>query len=494
MGIFGNSASPASDKRDPAVPPTIVGRQDVTWEVDKTLKILGPYPIGPEAHRQRIRLWEKIFGYGSWHEPVDLDDVYLPGTPKPPPAPTRAAGREPEQRMVFNPPPGWPKMPPGWMPSNGWTPDPSWPALPPGWKLSVSAGLLMVPLDLSENVSFGPPASVTASRIGDAVRGAADALAWNVCRVASERKEAVPGVLLAMSDHLEQAVDISLLEVGRREPTTGIIAELAGRLGLAPQTLEAWNRTATPEVAAYVHAGLAARQAWDLRDDPESARQAAAAARYAHAAGKPAVWWEMAYLRAESLLRQGDLSQAATIAQDILAHPLTDASDALAARVRQLLSALCLGEPASAADHARATVLASAPLPPGPPDGRGPDLPHSRPSRIRPARRGVRWPSRAPVTSSAVDLRRPYTIHCECERLSAGVLGRRPRLTMIMPTLKAPIDAACCERLVDEGRGCGVGETAVDRDPARDGECPGHGRVDMAVQPSANACEQVLAV
>lgn len=41
-------------------------------------------------------------------------------------------------RLRFNPPPGWPKPPFGWIPPKGWTPDPSWPAPPPGWALWVT--------------------------------------------------------------------------------------------------------------------------------------------------------------------------------------------------------------------------------------------------------------------------------------------------------------------------------------------------------------------
>lgn len=35
--------------------------------------------------------------------------------------------------MRFNPAPGWPAPPPGWMPPPGWAPDPRWPPAPPGW-------------------------------------------------------------------------------------------------------------------------------------------------------------------------------------------------------------------------------------------------------------------------------------------------------------------------------------------------------------------------
>jgi hypothetical protein len=38
-------------------------------------------------------------------------------------------------RLHFNPPPGWPKPPNGWVPSKDWTADPSWPPPPPGWQL-----------------------------------------------------------------------------------------------------------------------------------------------------------------------------------------------------------------------------------------------------------------------------------------------------------------------------------------------------------------------
>lgn len=40
-------------------------------------------------------------------------------------------------RVVFNPPPGWPKPPKGWVPPSGWQPDPNWPAAPPGWQLWI---------------------------------------------------------------------------------------------------------------------------------------------------------------------------------------------------------------------------------------------------------------------------------------------------------------------------------------------------------------------
>jgi hypothetical protein len=39
--------------------------------------------------------------------------------------------------LRFNPPPGWPPPPAGFVPPPGWQPDPSWPPPPPGWQLWV---------------------------------------------------------------------------------------------------------------------------------------------------------------------------------------------------------------------------------------------------------------------------------------------------------------------------------------------------------------------
>jgi hypothetical protein len=45
-----------------------------------------------------------------------------------------------DDRLVFNPPPGWPKPPDGWVPPKGWLPDPAWPDPPEGWQLWLSPG------------------------------------------------------------------------------------------------------------------------------------------------------------------------------------------------------------------------------------------------------------------------------------------------------------------------------------------------------------------
>ena len=48
------------------------------------------------------------------------------------------AGDPAARRMRFNPPPGWPPVPAGWVAPPGWQPDPSWPEPPAGWPLWIA--------------------------------------------------------------------------------------------------------------------------------------------------------------------------------------------------------------------------------------------------------------------------------------------------------------------------------------------------------------------
>ena len=100
---------------------------------------------------------------------------------------------------------------------------------------------------------------------------------------------------------------ISLLETGRREPTAEVIEELARRLELAPKALEAWSQPISVSDAEYVLAGLYARQAWDLRDYALAAKHAATAARIALEGKNTSAWWNMTYMQAECLMKQGQL-------------------------------------------------------------------------------------------------------------------------------------------------------------------------------------------
>jgi hypothetical protein len=46
-----------------------------------------------------------------------------------------------DDALVFNPPPGWPQPPDGWVPPKGWSPDPAWPDPPQGWQLWLPSDL-----------------------------------------------------------------------------------------------------------------------------------------------------------------------------------------------------------------------------------------------------------------------------------------------------------------------------------------------------------------
>ncbi|HSO16442.1 MAG TPA: helix-turn-helix domain-containing protein [Arthrobacter sp.] len=160
---------------------------------------------------------------------------------------------------------------------------------------------------------------------------------------------------------------ISLLETGRREPTADVIEELARRLELAPKALEAWSQPVSVSDAEYVLAGLYARQAWDLRDYALAATHAASAAQIALEAKNTSAWWNMSYMRAECLMKQGQLKECQDLVQRLLDHPMAAESAGLGVRARQMLAAVCHGQGqlAVAVGHAQEAVRLCAELPKG---------------------------------------------------------------------------------------------------------------------------------
>jgi hypothetical protein len=68
------------------------------------------------------------------------------------------------QGLVFNPPPGWPKPPSGWVPPRGWTPDPNWPPPPEGWQLWIANSesdqeQTVPPLEIGGTKPASPPST-----------------------------------------------------------------------------------------------------------------------------------------------------------------------------------------------------------------------------------------------------------------------------------------------------------------------------------------------
>lgn len=61
---------------------------------------------------------------------------------------------------VFNPPPGWPAQPPGWVPPDNWKPDPSWPKPPEGWAFWVVAPAEAPPSPSPQAADIPPPPPV----------------------------------------------------------------------------------------------------------------------------------------------------------------------------------------------------------------------------------------------------------------------------------------------------------------------------------------------
>ncbi|MCU1516636.1 MAG: transcriptional regulator, family [Pseudarthrobacter sp.] len=160
---------------------------------------------------------------------------------------------------------------------------------------------------------------------------------------------------------------ISLLETGRREPTAEVIEELARRLELAPKALEAWSQPISVSDAEYVLAGLYARQAWDLRDYPLAASHAATAAQIALEGKNTSAWWNMTYMQAECLIKQGNWQECQKIMYHLLEHPMATESVGLGVRARQMLAGICQGQGqlSVAVDHAMEAVKLCAKLPKG---------------------------------------------------------------------------------------------------------------------------------
>ncbi|WP_427015583.1 helix-turn-helix domain-containing protein [Pseudarthrobacter sp. P1] len=157
---------------------------------------------------------------------------------------------------------------------------------------------------------------------------------------------------------LYSASYVSLLENGRREPTAEVIKQLAKQLQLAPHAVQEWTMPVSPAETAYLLAALYARQSWDMRDYAAAARQAGAAADQALENKDPVSWWNMAYLQANSMLKDADFAGCKNVVEELLKHPLSEESAGLSVRARQLMAsaALGMGQLSEAIDQATAAV------------------------------------------------------------------------------------------------------------------------------------------
>ncbi|ALV46974.1 hypothetical protein MB46_17290 [Arthrobacter alpinus] len=161
-----------------------------------------------------------------------------------------------------------------------------------------------------------------------------------------------------LGGELYSASYISLLENAHREPTTEIINQLAEQLQLAPSSVAAWERPRFDQESECLRLSLSARQSWDTRDYSGAATNAKAAARLASANDDAVTWWNMMFLAASSLLRNGDHAEAAAVLGRLLGHTLTVESDGLALRANQVMAAAMLaqGSLPEAISHATAAV------------------------------------------------------------------------------------------------------------------------------------------
>ena len=154
---------------------------------------------------------------------------------------------------------------------------------------------------------------------------------------------------------------ISLLETGAHEPTIDIINELSSRLGIDRDVMEGWNTPVSPDDAEFVLLEHRARQSFTARDYADAEDTARRAAEIARATKNSGAWWNMAFLRAEALRELGRTEEFLKVAQEILAHPLTEESGALVVRAETLVSTalLAVGRLHVAVEHALKAVNGS---------------------------------------------------------------------------------------------------------------------------------------
>lgn len=143
---------------------------------------------------------------------------------------------------------------------------------------------------------------------------------------------------------LYSASYISLLENAHREPTVDIIQQLARQLQVAPSSIANWVEGTPVQESGALRLSLCAQQCWDTRDYSGAATTAQNAAQLAESNNDQVTWWNMMFLAANSLLRNGDHVQAAVVLASLLDHPLTTNSDALSLRAHQVMAAAMLAQ------------------------------------------------------------------------------------------------------------------------------------------------------
>lgn len=159
---------------------------------------------------------------------------------------------------------------------------------------------------------------------------------------------------------------LSMLETGRVEPTAETIRELSGRLANAPQSVPWWRDPRMPSEARYLFSSLCAKEACDVREYARASSHAAVAAELALEGPDARAWWEMSFIQAECLMREGKFTRSLRIANSLLEHSTLGQDGEHAARAHQLYADICHrhGRLEAAVDHARRAAELSEGLPP----------------------------------------------------------------------------------------------------------------------------------
>ena len=138
----------------------------------------------------------------------------------------------------FNPPPGWPRPPRGWLPEPGWSPPPSAPPIPDGWQLIIDddTGTEKPPDDGRENKGLSWKA------IGTFIVGAATIVgtAVTIYQVRQEKEPKKPDAIASIAASGPGATFCDDWADVRRQ--VGTTTELVGQqTGAPPGIANAYN-------------------------------------------------------------------------------------------------------------------------------------------------------------------------------------------------------------------------------------------------------------
>ena len=151
----------------------------------------------------------------------------------------------------FNPPPGWPPVPEGWLPPQGWAPDPAWPDAPPGWSFYTDAArplhrrfspvVLVVAATVAVLLVVATVSVVSSVTGHETFEITVDDFAYSVQVTGTDRPTAVNGLIAKPGfSFIEVQVEVTNLQDDRIAPFVNGVQALAAPPDLIRVSSPTW--------------------------------------------------------------------------------------------------------------------------------------------------------------------------------------------------------------------------------------------------------------